>query len=64
MKTNKKKLVNFYIDPKLLSELKKVSSTARIPQSVILREAVKDKVAEYVSRIKQGEEFAVGVITK
>lgn len=45
-------------------ELKKVADITGIPQSIIIREAVAEKVADINERLQNGEKVAVGVVSK
>lgn len=60
MKTDKK-MINFRIPENLADDLKEVSDALDVPQSQLVRDAVRDKVAEVKRQIAaQAEEVAVG----
>lgn len=46
------------------SGLKKVASVVGIPQSIIIREAIAEKIADLTARVERGEEIKLGVVTK
>ncbi len=46
------------------SELKKLAQSTGIPQSTIVREALKDKIAELTQRIANGEKVSLGVVSR
>jgi predicted DNA-binding protein len=64
MKRETKKLANFYADKQMLTNLKNLSEKIGIPQSVIMREAVTEKIAELTARVRRGESVSLGVVTR
>lgn len=45
-------------------ELKRVAKVTGIPQSTIIRDAIAEKIAELNQRVKNGEKFGVGVVSR
>ncbi len=56
--------INIRATQKEKTELKKLALSTGIPQAVIVREALKDKIAELTTRIQNGEKVSLGVVSR
>lgn len=56
--------INIRATKKDKNELRKVAKVTGIPQSVIVREAIAEKIADLMARAERGEKFEVGVVAR
>jgi predicted DNA-binding protein len=53
--------INIRSNPTEKAQLKKVATKIGVPQSVIIRDAITEKIAELTARIERGEKITVGL---